>query len=141
MRVHTPGGAPITCGGDRVVRRRCGQLLRYVVLMLVGAVAGCSGGRSQTDAKAVNGQSNSTGGQGSAHVVYRPEVKAVDASVVRSALRGVSTNGLALVFDASATGIGRLRFVSCGFAVFRCDSDGRLREETVVQAESPPSRC
>jgi hypothetical protein len=111
MHGHAPGGTPITGGGDSVVLRRCGHLFQYGVLMvLVGVMAGCSGGRSTTDAKkVVNGQSNSKGGQGSAHVVYRPEVKAMDASVVRSALRGVSTNGLALVFDASASGIAALK--------------------------------
>ena len=109
MRVHTPGGAPITCGGDRVVRRRRGHLIRCGVLMaLIGVLAGCSGG-SQTDARAVNGQPNSKGREGSAHIVFRPEVKAMDASAVRSALRGVSTNGLALVFDASASGIAALK--------------------------------
>jgi len=77
-------------------------------MALIGVLAGCSGG-SQTDARAVNGQPNSKGREGSAHIVFRPEVKAMDASAVRSALRGVSTNGLALVFDASASGIAALK--------------------------------
>ena len=114
MHVHAPDGARITGG---VVRRRCGHLLQPAVLMaLVGAMAGCSGGKSQTDAKAVNrsseqnaAASSSEGRRGSAHIVYRPEVKALDATVARNALRGVSTNGLALVFDASAGGIAALR--------------------------------
>lgn len=109
MHVHAPDGARITGGGDRVVRRRRGHLIRCGVLMaLIGVLAGCSGG-SQTDARAVNGQPNSKGREGSAHIVFRPEVKAMDASAVRSALRGVSTNGLALVFDASASGIAALK--------------------------------
>ncbi|HEY4210674.1 MAG TPA: hypothetical protein VGM84_04300 [Steroidobacteraceae bacterium] len=111
MHVHASGGAPIAGGDDGAVRRRCGHSLQYGVLMvLVGVMAGCSGGKSQTDAKAINRQSSApSSGQGSAHIVYRPEVKTLDAPAARNALRGVSTNGLALVFDASASGIAALK--------------------------------
>lgn len=93
------------------------MMRKAVLMVLVGLIAGCSGGKSQTDAKPGDRQSggpsltasSSNGGRGSAHVVYRPEVKATDATAVREALRGVSTNGLALVFDANATSIAALK--------------------------------
>ena len=88
-----------------------------VLMVLMGVMAGCSGGKPQIDATAGSGQSNgssstasnSQGGRGSAHIVYRPEVKALDATAALNALKGVSTNGLALVFDASASGIAALQ--------------------------------
>jgi hypothetical protein len=86
-------------------------------MVLVGVMAGCSGGKPQTNATPINGQSssppssaaNSKGGQGSAHIVYRPEVKALEPTAARKALRGVSTNGLALVFDTSESSVAALR--------------------------------
>lgn len=112
--IHASGGPPIAGGGDKAARRRGGHLSRCgVLVVLAGVMAGCSGGSStlsSTPSSKVNAApSNAEGGQGSAHVVYRPEVKTVDAPVARKALRGVSTNGLALVFDAGASGIAALK--------------------------------
>jgi len=82
--------------------------------ILLGVMAGCSGGKSPSSSLPDTlpkpaSASSSQGGRGAAHVVYRPEVKALDATGVRNALRGVSTNGLAFVFDASATDIAGLK--------------------------------
>jgi hypothetical protein len=99
-------------------------LVSVSLAMSIAMAAGCLGCRSTkpspassnqpkavlpTASKADTASSSSGPGRGSAHVVYRPEVKMVDAAAAQKALRGVSTNGLALVFDASDGNIAALK--------------------------------
>lgn len=78
--------------------------LAWTATVVLGAMTGCAGCHS-----AARGKSASTDGEGSAHVVYRPEVKTIDETSAIKALRGVSTNGLAFVFDAGDSNIAALK--------------------------------
>jgi hypothetical protein len=96
------------------------QAMACTAAIVLGTMTGCAGchsaapGGNDKSGKSVGslpGESKtaSRGGEGSAHVVYRPEVKAMDETAATKVLRGVSTNGLAFVFDASDSTIAALK--------------------------------
>lgn len=114
MNEHLTGRASVTGEGNTVARAQLCQL--GVLTILLVTMTGCSGGKSQSstlpDARSSRPDaaiSNSNATRGSAHVTYRPEVRTMDATLARNALRGVSTNGLALVFNASSSGVAELK--------------------------------
>ena len=100
---------------------RHGRSLGLIALLaLIACMAGCSSCRSKESTPGGNAKPNDSPaiqskssygnqGQGSAHVTYRPEVKPMEEVAALKALRGVSTNGLALVFDASDSSIAALK--------------------------------
>ena len=70
-----------------------------IIIASIAGMTGCTSCRSKL----------SQPGEGSAQVTYRPEVKPMQEQAALKALRGVSTNGLALVFDARDSSIAALR--------------------------------
>jgi hypothetical protein len=109
----------------RRTQQDLGKLVSASLAALMVMMAGCLGCRSTKPAPASSNQprgavstpskanaasfTSSGPGKGSAHVVYRPEVKVMDATTAQKGLRGVSTNGLALVFDASDGNVAALK--------------------------------
>jgi len=91
--------------------------------IVLAAITGCNGCHSPVaemtkaghpagspSADAGSASATTSGpGEGSAHVIYRPEVKTMEENVAVKNLRGVSTNGLAFVFDASDSNIEALK--------------------------------
>jgi hypothetical protein len=92
------------------------------IVLCITALSGCSGCKSQNKGEsptasgaAMPGGANSTplsqdsNGEGSAKVTFRPEVASLNEDDAIQALRGVSSNGMAFVFDSSNSKIAGLK--------------------------------
>ena len=103
--------------GSKTSLSRCTLFpaLAWTALFLcLGSLAGCSGCNTAGDvARTVSpgGSSSHVAGkpEGSARVTYRPEVAALEEQDAVQALRGVSSNGMAFVFDSGNSKIAGLK--------------------------------
>ncbi len=115
----------IQCQRSKTSRNRSALIrgMAWAGLFLsLGALSGCSGcntaGNSLHSAAPVSSAlSRSTSpssaipskAEGSAHVTFRPEVTALEETDATQALRGVSSNGMAFIFDSGNSKIAALK--------------------------------
>ncbi len=91
-----------------------GISLFFSISVLTGC-SGCksliNGGRSRASNSGDPGTTLSQGskGEGSAHVSFRPEVAALEENDAVQSLRGISSNGMAFVFDSENSTIAGLK--------------------------------
>ncbi|HEY2472715.1 MAG TPA: hypothetical protein VGI45_33330 [Terracidiphilus sp.] len=96
---------------------RCGAPLQaalgIALFLWVAALTGCSGCKSAITGKQATPStpaiSRGNSGEGSAHVSFRPEVVALEENDAVQSLRGVSSNGMAFVFDSGNSKIAGLK--------------------------------
>jgi hypothetical protein len=94
--------------------RLCSGFAWAALFLCLGSLAGCSGCNTAGDVArtvAPGATSSHVTGkpEGSARVTYRPEVAALEEQDAVQALRGVSSNGMAFVFDSGNSKIAGLK--------------------------------